>query len=316
MKFYLTDTLPYRHLSGLHTLLKNERRPQILPSLSTEQIPDFSLAHKAAFWNFARVDCIIAYSNRTRSCLDTEDLALWRAAGIQVTTDGRLYTTPDEDTVAIEPAVSEDLASRTLIWILIQILNMVAAEDDSPPDMVQSQNTSTGSNLEQCCDRLQKLLDTWYEKLPNTFQPFAKINSTDARRADEPTGSARFAEFLFSIPNCGAVLQLYHFARILLLLKQPLQPQSQRLPALHLRRLREISNQSEFHSREICGLALGNTKSTCPAPLIQPLYLAGLCLEAEEDKKLVVDLLQLIENETGCSTEYRRRDLRSQWGWE
>ena len=187
---------------------------------------------------------------------------------------------------------------------------MIAEDDCSDPDLLNSQNSSAGKNLEHCFDRLHKLLDTWYETLPNTFRPFAKISRTDAQFAEQSTGNEHFAELLFSIPKCGAILQLYHFARILLWLNQTLQPINQP-PGIHLRRLREVSKQSDFHSREICGLALGNTKSTFPAPLIQPLYLAGLCLEAENDKKLVLDLLQLIENDTGCSTDYRRRDLRS-----
>ena len=256
----------------------------------------------------------MAYSNRTRTRLDTEDLALWRAAGVQITSDGRLYTASDVDTVGIKPTGSEDVASRTLIWILFQILNMIAEDDKSPSNGVHSQSSSAEKNLKHCCDRLHKLLDTWYETLPNTFQPFAKISRTEALFADRSASRGRFEEVLFSIPNCGAILQLYHFARILLLLKQPLHSNNQS-PGLHIRRLREVSKQSEFHSQEICGLALGNTKATFPAPLIQPLYLAGLCLEAESDKKLVLDLLQLIENETGCSTDYRRQDLRSQWGW-
>jgi hypothetical protein len=202
-----------------------------------------------------------------------------------------------------------------LIWILLQILNMIAEDDDSPPDVAGSQNSNAEKNLEHCFDRIYHLLDTWYETMPNTFRPFAKIMKTEAPVSGQSTGSERFMELLFSIPNCGAIIQLYHFARILLLLNQPIQPNNQQ-PRVRLHQLRKISQQSEFHSREICGIALGNSKSTFPALLTQPLYLAGLCLEAETDKKLVLDLLRIIENDTGCSTAYRRQDLCSQWGWE
>jgi len=311
----ITDNVPYRHLGGLHTLLKNEHPLPDVTSPSTVPLPDFSRAYQAAFWNFARVDCTTAYANRTKPQLNTEDLALWEAVGIQVTTDGRFYGAFTEDTTGIKPTVSEELASRTLIWILLQILHMIAEDNSSSQAIANSQNSSAGEDLDQYCERLNKALDDWYAALPETFYPFAKIRRTDTRFTDQATGSERFAELLFSIPNCGAVLQLYHFARTLLLLNQPLPPNGQQ-PGIRLRQLRDVSKQSEFHSREVCGLMLGNTRSSCPVPLIEPLYLAGVCLEAENEKKIVLNLLQFIENETGYSTDYRRREIRSQWGWD
>ena len=186
-----TDFLMLSHLSGLHSLLVNEGQPQALLDASTGRFSSSFLAHQATFWNFARIDCMAAYSRRTKTHLGTEDLALWRAAGLQVTTDGHLYhKTPDEN--ASTPTMAEDPASRTLIWIVLQILNVVADEELRSVDMVTPPNRNAEGDFRHTCSRLHHLLDTWYETLRSTFRPFAKISRSNAQHADFPHRKCAF----------------------------------------------------------------------------------------------------------------------------
>lgn len=50
--------------------------------------------------------------------------------------------------------------------------------------------------------------------------------------------------------------------------------------------------------------------------MLLPLYAAGGCLEADEERRVVVEVLRAIEMDTGCATGGRVRDLEREWGWE
>lgn len=114
---------------------------------------------------------------------------------------------------------------------------------------------------------------------------------------------------------CAAALQLYHFAQILLLLKQPVDESDSRFMANRLRMFRKVSEESEHHSRQICGIALGKPPPAVSRQMVHSLHLAGLCFEEKEDRFVVLELLGNIEKETGASTAQRVRELREAWGW-
>jgi hypothetical protein len=49
--------------------------------------------------------------------------------------------------------------------------------------------------------------------------------------------------------------------------------------------------------------------------MLLPLYIAGMCLEADEERRVLLELLRAIEQDTGCSTEGRCVELMGEWGW-
>jgi hypothetical protein len=65
-----------RHLSGMKSLL-DEANVMVMPTGGKP-----SRAQVAAFWNFSRCDYLAAYINHTKTRLHTEDLPLWRSAGL------------------------------------------------------------------------------------------------------------------------------------------------------------------------------------------------------------------------------------------
>ena len=110
---------------------------------------------------------------------------------------------------------------------------------------------------------------------------------------------------------CAAAFQLYHFARILLLLNKPMQPQE----TSRLKAYREVCNEAIKHAHQIVGIALGRPHPAVRVEMLLPLYIAGLCLDADEERKVLLEILRAIEQDTGCSTESRCLELMKEWGW-
>ena len=65
----------------------------------------------------------------------------------------------------------------------------------------------------------------------------------------------------------------------------------------------------------ILGIALGRPHPAVRVEMLLPLYAAGGCLEADEERRVVVEALRAIEMDTGCATGGRVRDLEREWGW-
>lgn len=277
------------------------------PSSIDPQNPlETSLERRASFWNFARADYQAAYINNTPTLLDTDDLPTWQSCGLQVSSNGSLYADPEG--LKADPChrcSTVQLVSHTLLWILLRTMNYLA---------LPAQDTTTRQAV---WDNLTLQLDTWHAYLPIAFQPSAQLRHPVSRRSSATPGSTHtprsgISELYFSIPLCAATIQLYHFARILLLLSKPTQTQT----SSRLQAYREVSSQALVHAHEIVGIALGRPHPAVRVEMLLPLYAAGGCLEADEERRLVVEVLRAIELDTGCTTEGRVRDLEKEWGWE
>jgi len=265
-----------------------------------------SLERRASFWNFARADYQAAYINNTPTLLDTEDWPMWLSCGLQVSPNGSLYADPEG--LRADPChrcTTVQLVAHTLLWILLRTMNYLA---------LPTQDVATRQAV---WDTLSSQLDTWHAYLPIAFQPSAQLRHPVSRRSSatpgsQPTPRSGISELFFSIPLCAATIQLYHFARILLLLSKPTQTQT----SSRLQAYREVSSQALIHAHAIVGIALGRPHPAVRVEMLLPLYAAGGCLEADEERRLVVEVLRAIELDTGCTTEGRVRDLEKEWGWE
>jgi hypothetical protein len=278
------------------------------PSTIDPQNPlSTSLERRASFWNFARADYQAAYINNTPTLLDTDDLPMWISCGLQVSLNGSLYANPEG--LKVDPchrSSTVQLVAHTLLWILLRTMNYLA---------LPTQDITT---RQAAWDQLTFQLDTWNAYLPIAFQPSAQLRHPVSRRPSATLGSqpttprSSISETFFSIPLCAATIQLYHFARILLLLSKPTQTQT----LSRLQAYREVSSQALVHAHGILGIALGRPHPAVRVEMLLPLYAAGGCLEADEERRLVVGVLRATELDTGCTTEGRVRELEKEWGWE
>lgn len=263
-----------------------------------------TVARRASLWNFARADLQAAYINQTPTLLDTEDISMWLSCGLQVSNTGTLYMDPDS--LKTDPGhlcATVELVAHTLLWILLRTMNYI-----NTPTLAPEARQALWSQL-------TSQLDLWYSCLPAVFQPCAQLRHPVARRqpANKNTAGSGISELFFSIPLCAATIQLYHFARILLLHHSPTTPSTS---TSRLQAYREVSSQALRHAYEIVGIALARPHPAVRVESLLPLFVAGACLESDDERRVVVEVLKAIELDTGCSTDGRVRELVKEWGWE
>jgi hypothetical protein len=296
-----------QHLNGLQCLLVIEERPQssgwptrILPA---QLLPEITRGRRAAFWNFAREDYTAAYIHGTRTRLDTEDFAMWRAFGLEITDNGDLHLQSLERSEMVDgaKATSEDLVAHTLLWIVLSIMNYIGDE--------------RAVDKSERWIKLREQLDMWHRFLPDHFQPCVKSKQYRDAEDSATLQHEPFTELFFSLSVCAATLQLYHFAWILLLLHKPATlPSGNGSVSEILRSYREALQKVGSHCRDICGIALAHSDQATRVHMQQPLYVAGLCLDTPEDRKVILELLREIEVQTGCPTGLRMQQLLAEWG--
>ncbi|KAI7152526.1 hypothetical protein KC324_g14802 [Hortaea werneckii] len=266
-----------------------------------QMAPSITIGRLASFWNFARADYQAAYINRQRTLLDTKDRQLWRDFGLQIQDDGSLYADPSN--IKNEPLQCRHVAqlvAHTLLYLVLRTVNYLSLDSDQDPA------------ARQCMwEQISSQLDMWHGNLPETFRPCAQIRHPMPMQTQRNGGSSQLTEVFFSIKQCAAAIQLYHFARILLLLNKP----SLRSGMSRLKAYREVSTEAIMHAREIIGIALGRPHPAVRVEMNLPLYVAGGCLEAEDERRVVLDLLKAMEQDTGCSTDVKVRSLVDEWGW-
>ena len=236
--------------------------------------------------------------NHQRTFLNTEDFEMWRSVGLRIQDDFSLYDNPDK--IRNDPLHCRQIAetvSHTLLWLVLRVMNYLASESDE----------ITTLRLPMWL-QLTRQLDEWYANLPQTFQPCAQIKYPLQRRSGTHQTS-HLTEVFFSMNVCAAALQLYHFARILLLHNKPCQSHDA------IVRPYQTSTEATKHAHQIVGIALGRPHPAVRVEMLLPLYIAGLCLEADEERKVLLELLRAIEQDTGCSTESRCVELMDRWGW-
>lgn len=173
--------------------------------------------------------------NECRTRLNTEDVDLWRTFGLSIDRDGLIVTNKLVDMQGLQ----ECMFANGLIWIASKICNFLAAgekfESAPPGDRSQTSHfdrhpghyAKSQAILFQEWKKLQFELDHWFEELPPSFSPSARIKPSEEifrehERLTELTDKKRkFEEIWFPKTLCAATMQHYHMAQILLLLNKP-----------------------------------------------------------------------------------------------
>ncbi|KAF9894963.1 hypothetical protein FE257_004586 [Aspergillus nanangensis] len=314
-----------RHLSGVKSLLDVaevgmmplEQRPSPgSAAYHQRKKSGLSKARKATFWNFARQDYLAAFINDCQTRLNTDDLVLWTEAGLQI--DNMGFIRPSNNTAAGYPegedVMKEDLIGNGLIWILSKIVNFTTAGDNINLEAVGA--GTLGISQQVLLERWYRLtteLDVWYNGLPDTFRPCARLPARQESDSDE--GFA-LSEIWYSLPVCSSAMQHYHMARILLLINKPHASTSRRSTINNrLNSYRSIENEIRFHSREIVGISMARPEGSVRINSLQPLFVSGQCLIDGRERRVVLHLLRGIEDELGWATSYRVQQLLREWGW-
>ncbi|KAE9379587.1 hypothetical protein N431DRAFT_159847 [Stipitochalara longipes BDJ] len=319
-----------RHLSGtksLFDLAENEgmmpiRSPTSPGSLSQRITP--SRARRATFWNFARQDFLAAFINESQTRLNTDDVDLWRAAGLHLDERGFVVPSNMEESQYPERQIGmrEDMISNALIWLMSKIINFLASGDSIdnvyPQDRL-SPNGLLGINQMLLLERwkeLEKELEIWHAGLPDTFKPCARLHPVPNGNYPIDSPRALFSEIWYSIPMCASTMQSYHMARTILLINRPHESTARRSTLSdRLHSYRAIEKEVRYHSHEICGIALGRPEGSVRIHQVQPLFVAGQCLTESRERRIILDLLRGIESDLGWATDYRVRQLLKEWGW-
>ena len=245
--------------------------------------------------------------NETQTQVDAKDLAYWHPDDLSL--NGREPPSLHNRN-SIDYQLREDTIARALTCILVHIVNYLAVGDSIDNIFPQDPSSPTsliGVNQLTLLEHwrlLAKELENWSQELPNTFSPCARIS-----------GSV-FSEIWFSIPMCASTMQTYHMARIILLINRPQESTARRTTlGSRLNSYRFIDAEVRYHSREICGIALGRTEPSARIHMIQPLFVAGQCLTELNERRFILDLLREIERGLGWSTKRYVHQLLNQWGW-
>lgn len=240
-------------------------------------------------------DYLAAYINHTSTRLNTEDLPLWRTAGLLIGDDGFLRP----ETLRRTSPDSESMIANALVWILSKIMNFLDHGLEAREFAYTEWN------------KLQLELEFWHSNLPNRFKHYGHLppdpNSSDPARL-------HFSEVLYSVPSCSVTMQHYHFAQIILILHMPHEIATS--AGDRLRRLREIPEKIATYSRSIVAIALARPPGFVRIHMLQPLFVAGQCLEQLGEREVILSLLRGIESDLGWATEYRVKELLTEWGWE
>lgn len=290
-----------------------------------------SQGRRAVFWNFARQDMLSAFINNTSTRLDTSDLPMWRNAGLKLTPRGLVCpSNPEHPDYITGNAMAEDLISNALIWLLMKLVNFIAAGDDLPDGIPPLGLGVRQRELLEYWDGLDEQLRVWHEGLPENF------HATAVRIVDVKSG---IEEKWFPRPMCASTMQSYHFARIQLLHNKPHMstsgPGTARdsaltcpspgisLAARHAS-YASILHQSRSHAKEIVAIGLGRSDEGTRIHSVQALWTAGLVLGISDDdevsertqswRRSIISQLRGIERDMGWAAEYRVESLLHLWG--
>ncbi|KAF2173342.1 hypothetical protein M409DRAFT_62867 [Zasmidium cellare ATCC 36951] len=344
-----------RHLDGAKTLFdiaKDRMLPPTLPpspvsiaqqvtqrladQSGTEQhvpppIRHLSQERRSVFWNYTRQDMLSAFINHTSTRLDTGDLSMWCSAGLKLTQEGFVSpSNPKHSQYAVEQAMGDDMISNALIWLVMKVVNFIAAGDDLPDGITPLGLGVRQRELLDYWESMEEQLRVWHEGLPDSFHATASIPS------DRECGTEKW----FPRHMCGSTMQWYHLARVQLLNNKP--QLSTATPAQSLlgagtpgtslaaryASYSSILHQSRFHAKEIVAISLGRSDESSRIHAVQPLWTAGLVLGNDDDpdelghvsaetggwRRTIVELLRGIERDMGWASEYRVQSLLELWG--
>ncbi|EGP91270.1 uncharacterized protein MYCGRDRAFT_66114 [Zymoseptoria tritici IPO323] len=312
-----------RHLDGAKSLFDIAKdRMDALTLPPSPSGPDFnshrkrlSQGRRGVFWNFARQDMLSAFINHTSTRLDTADIPMWHRFGLNLTAAGFVCpSNPQHPDYLAEQAMADDMVSNALIWLVMKLVNYIAAGDN----VHESVASPLGLGIRQkelldYWETLHEQIRVWHEGLPDGFHP-AAIHHSDSECDNERW---------FSRPMCASTMQWYHFAIIQLLHNKPHLTTATPAPGSPLALGSSLASRhasyaailqhSRQHAKEIVAISMGRSDEGTRIHSVQPLWTAGLVLGNDDWRRTIVGLLRGIERDMGWAAEYRVKNLLELW---
>ncbi|SPO00377.1 related to C6 transcription factor [Cephalotrichum gorgonifer] len=233
---------------------------------------------EALFWCFARMDVAGGIISSVRTLIPVSD---WTPHGDLRSAIALFRRSRDFGTYA-----------NQAVFLMAHVVDILASIGS---DMTGSMLPYLPSNTDDFTERwkyLWSLIDEWYQLRPGEMHPVftASITST-------------FPTILFSNPAAISGNQLYHTATVLMLQHKPRQISLEPKPRSIL-----------WHARRIVGISESNGHHGCWTNSLQPLWIAGKLFSSPEEHKVVLELLERIERQSGWATTWRAQDLKEWWG--
>ncbi|EXM34341.1 hypothetical protein V3481_010981 [Fusarium oxysporum f. sp. vasinfectum] len=270
-----------RHLLGF-VLQQHEARTPGDAAYAPSLEQSVQKAWKASFWNFVCFDYVISYAGRSKPSIGFPDARLWHQSGLSLTeVDGQFVPASlVGDIHSSSPKMTETIACRTLLWIILRILDCVVS--DGQVSEGQQANGRVHQRCRTTChqgmgtapwEQVDEYLRNWYMALPDTFepclrapQPFPALASSSIR--------APLQGFFIANPMGATALPLYHFSRILFLLHSHVTDEAfnSATGSRRIKIYRQFSRQVNHHAVEICSAAAGQPPPAAQMHLIQRFY--------------------------------------------
>ncbi|KAL6162238.1 hypothetical protein ACJQWK_11180 [Exserohilum turcicum] len=306
------------HLKGAQFLLAPQDEPMTslqMPGVALSKSPErwgFSCdARRATFWNIVRQDVLAAYINQTRTRIDTENFIMWKQAGLPIDDQGFLNNSESGNCTSLGfgGTSRESLLCNSLTWLMARLANFLASLNQLPLEANVARSGMFNETPSKSWWSLQRQFQVWHESLPVTFRP--STTGSDLFHTLGPQSVAdpkpTISEAWCSTPLCASAEQLYHMSQILL------HNCGRHIMNAQPKACHAICAVCKMHSRKIIGISLAHVDGAVRINSVQPLFVAGLCLDELIERRVLINLLRRIEKDFGWSTEARVYQMLQQW---
>ncbi|KXJ89539.1 hypothetical protein Micbo1qcDRAFT_235312 [Microdochium bolleyi] len=185
-----------------------------------------------------------------------------------------------------------DLADH-VVFLLSQVVNYCAKPDvDSVDPVVIRRRAQAGEALLGMLERWMAFTGSKFRPLPSPVSP------------GHQSMAAVFQPLWMHPPEFGVAMQVYHFARILITLHSPATGFDG-----YLRTQKTLAEAVAT----ICGIAMELKDEGCQIMSAQCLFGAGLCVQDDVKRNIVLSLIDACEARTGWSMNEMKNDLRTEW---
>lgn len=235
---------------------------------------------RSLFWCFARMDLSCSIIEEESPIISCENWLAPQAPGMTVTRDAAcgLFT----GTSAPHPpkAAPHEMYANYAVFLGARVSELL--QNESPRDPVYAKEWND----------LWVELMSWETNRPAELLPLAIVEH-----------ATPFPTILYTNGPAISGNQMFHTAAIRMLLARP--------------KASIISKSAKsvlWHARQICGISQTNDHHGCLNNALQPLWIAGRQMSHHTEHKVILDMLERIENTTGWAMRWRGEDLKEFWG--
>lgn len=267
-----------------------------------------------------------AYVHRVQPAMNPEETSLWTAAGLPegICSSNNTNDFGSQLQAFTTHATEEDpmIMLYVLIWVSVKVVKFVADMENGSKAAHEQQNLSPSvastpqqngiqgaSSKRSSWIALREQLHQWHKNRSHLFRAYA----TGRTSHQSKSGRTLNRTVLFTTSIGAAVVQLYHFVQMLLLLNRPFEPPQGVNQAARLQLLKNSTEEVEYHSKEICAIACGTSVSTIQRQMSHPLQLAGVYFDTAVDREMILQLLTNAAAETCSASEDMMRNVLTQW---